>query len=145
MDSISPFPIFRLRCVALAASLLLASLEGWAAQISFSQIPAGNGGREPAPNVIISVDDSGSMAWDVTTDNATSVTANQKITLLKSALKAQFGNGTSNSGNIPDGRIRLAWQAMNRTSTLTPGATNSMKPFTGAHRTNFNSFVIAIQ
>ena len=28
------------------------------------QYPAGSSGKEPAPNVIISVDDSGSMGWD---------------------------------------------------------------------------------
>jgi type IV pilus assembly protein PilY1 len=131
------------------ACLVLVSLTGtaFAAPIVFSQVPAGNGGRPPAPNVIVTVDDSGSMAWDVTTDNVTSTAANRKINLLKSALKNTFGNGTSNSGTIPDGRIRLAWQAMHNNgnasgaASLTPGGTNSIKSFTGTHRSNFNTFV----
>ncbi len=132
---------FKCHHVAVACSICMAGNLAWAGPINFSQIPAGNGGREPAPNVIISVDDSGSMAWDIATDNTTNNVANRKITLLKQALKAQFGDGTANSGNIPDGRIRLAWQGMNRTNSLTLGATNAMKPFSGTHRVNFNSYI----
>nr|WP_315465092.1 PilC/PilY family type IV pilus protein [uncultured Rhodoferax sp.] len=119
-------------------------------QLLLSTIPAGSGGREPAPNVIVSVDDSGSMAWDINTDNTTRIAANRKITILKNALKNTFGNGTSNSGSIPDGRIRLAFQAMHDNGEFITnggakrirlGATNSMKPFSGTHRANFNTFI----
>jgi type IV pilus assembly protein PilY1 len=136
--------------VVVACSMLLSTVAGFAQQIKFSQIPAGNGGREPAPNVIITVDDSGSMGWDIDTDLTTTNVARQKMTLLKTALKSQFGDGTPNSGRVPDGRIRLAFQAMhdngsfisnNGAKTLTLGATNAMRPFTGAHRVNFNNFI----
>ena len=51
---------------ALSASLgLLCTLPSFAAPLSFMQMPAGSSAREPAPNVIITVDDSGSMGWDV--------------------------------------------------------------------------------
>jgi type IV pilus assembly protein PilY1 len=129
------------------ACLLLALSAAQAGPLTLSSGPPSNGGSEPAPNVILTVDDSGSMDWDVTTDNDTSTTANKKITLLKNSLKAEFGDGTANSGKIPDGRIRLAWQALHNNGSssgagsLTPGATNAMRSFTGAHRTNFNSFV----
>lgn len=140
----------RLSPVAIACCLALVTSGGaLAAPLALSQIPAGNGSRQPAPNVIISVDDSGSMAWDVITDSAT-ITNGKKIDLLKQSLKAQFGDGTSNSGKVPDGRIRLAWQSMwdNGSSisntgakSIKLGALNSIKPFSGTHRTNFNAFV----
>lgn len=138
----------RLSRITLACIVLIASGKAaQAAQLTLSQAPAGNGGMEPAPNVIVTVDDSGSMDWDVTTDNTTSTTANKKITLLKNALKATFGDGTANSGIIPDSRIRLAWQAMHNNGnssgagSLTPGNTNTIRPFVGTHRNNFNSFI----
>lgn len=136
--------------VAMACCLVLVAGNGaLAAPLSLSQIPAGNGSRQPAPNVIISVDDSGSMAWDVITDSST-ITNGKKIDLLKQSLKAQFGDGTSNSGKTPDNRIRLAWQSMwdngnsisgNGAKRITLGATNSIKAFSGTHRTNFNTFI----
>ena len=62
-----------------------------AAPLDLAQYPAGTASRQPAPNVIVSVDDSGSMG---TTG----------ITALKDALKKTFS-----ANNIPDGRVRLAW------------------------------------
>lgn len=136
----------KLSSVAFACMLLcLYPNFGHAAQLLLSTVPAGSGGREPAPNVIVSIDDSGSMDEAIITGSRTS-----KMSVLKSALKKTFGDGTSNSGTIPDGRIRLAFQAMHDNGafienkgarTLSLGATNSMKPFSGSHRVNFNSFI----
>ena len=93
-----------------------------AASIPLSQKPVGTGSMQPAPNVIITVDDSGSMAFHVDTDNTKNVPVDkQKMTLLKQSLKAQFGNGTANSGKVPDKRIRLAWQSMHNNGSA-PGA-----------------------
>ncbi|MBK9345462.1 MAG: hypothetical protein IPN06_03030 [Burkholderiales bacterium] len=150
----SPRGAFRMSHVGAAClALMAASQVSFAAQLSLSQVPAGNGSSEPAPNVILTVDDSGSMDWDVTT-GSTTITTGKKIDLLKDALKTTFGDGTSNSGIIPDGRIRLAWQAMhdnnssissNGAKSIKLGAKNSIKPFvgggTGSHRANFNAFV----
>ena len=131
---------------ALGMAYLLLTLSGaQATPLTLSTAPPTNSGSEPRPNVIITVDDSGSMDWDIN-DNSTSTTANKKITLLKNALTATFGNTTF----IPDGRIRLAWQAMwdngnsitnNGAESIILGAKNSMRLFSGTHRTNFNSFV----
>lgn len=140
---------FRCRPIPLACAFVALSVPSFAfaTPLSLTQVPAGNGGREPAPNVVISVDDSGSMGWDIDTDASTSDSSRKKMTLLKNSLKNVFGNGTANSGMIPDNRIRLAWQAMHNNGgadgadSLTAGATNSIKPFQGAHRTAFNTFV----
>ncbi|NMM08465.1 PilC/PilY family type IV pilus protein [Polaromonas sp.] len=99
-----------------------------AAQWPLAQYPAGSASREPAPNVIVSVDDSGSMG-------ATG------IATLKDALKQTFV-----ASNVPDDQIRLAWQSMNRCSGIPSDSTacgnkNGMKPLSGAHRTNFFTWV----
>lgn len=99
-----------------------------AAPLDLAQYPAGTASRQPAPNVIVSVDDSGSMG---TTG----------ITALKDALKQTFS-----ANNIPDGRVRLAWQSMNRCSGIpnmsSPcSGNNTMKPLEGTHRSNFLTWV----
>lgn len=135
--------LWRHSCIFAACLALTGGAH--AAQLLLTQIPAGSGGKEPPPNVIITVDDSGSMGEAVSSTDSTS-----KMTLLKSALRATFGDGTSNSGKIADGRIRLAFQTMhdngsfiasNGATSIKMGATNSMKSFTGTHRTNFESFI----
>lgn len=132
-------------CVALLAAAPTLST----AALALAQYPPVSGGSEPAPNVIISVDDSGSMGWDVD-GNPTNTISSKRITLLKNSLKSVFGNPTANPptfGTVPDNRIRLAWQVMHNNgdapgaSNLTHGATNSIKAFSGTHRTNFNTFI----
>jgi type IV pilus assembly protein PilY1 len=166
---------FYLQPVSLACMVLVALTASnlAAAPITLSQQPAGNGGREPAPNIVLSIDDSGSMGWDVngcqTADWNVPTYGNQhepgstgcgpvgtistnpsRISALRSALRAQFGDGTANSGLLTDDRIRLAWQAMHNNGSatdagsLTAGNTNSMKRFSGTHRTNFNSFIASL-
>lgn len=124
--------------LAIGAGMLALCAAAHAAPLTFVQSPPGTA-REPAPNVIISVDDSGSMGWDVNgcqtmdydvttfgdqldpsrsaTDPAcpsrTTNTQPSRIASLKAALRNTFGNGTaSNRGIIADERIRLAWQAL---------------------------------
>jgi type IV pilus assembly protein PilY1 len=113
------------------------------AQYTLSQTPPVASVKQPAPNVILTLDDSGSMGG-------------AKMTGLKASLKAQFGNGTPNSGKLPDDSIRLAWQAMwdnnpngggrvgteqVRQNVLTAGSVNSIKQFSGTHRRSFDRFV----
>ncbi|MBK9571350.1 MAG: hypothetical protein IPO43_00920 [Rhodoferax sp.] len=159
------------------AGLTATSLAVQAAPLTLATVPAGSGGREPAPNVIVSVDDSGSMGWDVqgcvtldfksawyggffnqsspapdpacpaaTLANATANLNPSRMASLKAALLAQFND----TARTPDNRIRLAWQSMwghtpstqgAITNQLTLGATNSMKPLAGTHRSNFVSWV----
>lgn len=92
--------------------------------LSLVQYPAGSGSVEPAPNVIVSVDNSGSMG-------------DTGIAALKSALNTAFS-----ATNVPDNRIRLAWQSMNSCNGIpATGCNNSMKPLSGTHRTNFLNWV----
>jgi type IV pilus assembly protein PilY1 len=114
-------------------------------QLTLSTAPPPSTGTEPHPNVIVTVDDSGSMSDSVSGSGGTS-----KMTALKAALLGTFGDTTL----IPDGRIRLAWQSMHDNgnfisnsgaSTIKLGAKNSMKLFSGttsgSHRQNFTQFV----
>lgn len=119
-------PIWTILAV-LAASHSEATL---AAQLSLSQAPPGTA-TEPAPNIIVSVDDSGSMGA-------------AGMATLKNALAQTFS-----STNVSDGRVRLAWQSMNTcraisTNGATPagcGAFNGARPLEGAHRVNFLNWV----
>jgi len=159
---------------------LLSVLSAHAAPMTFTSAPAGASAREPAPNVIISVDDSGSMGWDVggcptplfdgrygaisdparpagsPACGAANLNGNPaRITSLRNALLNTFGNTTTGTkGIIPDDNIRLGWQVMwdngrgvrpagqqNAQNSLAAGAVNSVKRFSGAHRTNFNNFI----
>lgn len=142
---------FFLQPVSLACMVLVALSASnlAAAPIALSQVPAGNSGREPAPNVIISVDNSGSMAWDANGDSSTSATNPSRMTSLKAALTNQFIIlDTAGNPKVPNNRIRLAWQSMWVNSggvagsdSLTLGATNAMKRLSDAHRANFSTFV----
>ncbi|OGB21178.1 MAG: hypothetical protein A3I66_20400 [Burkholderiales bacterium RIFCSPLOWO2_02_FULL_57_36] len=177
----------QLSSVSVASKIVVAALlaqlgasTALAVPYSLAQQPAGTGGREPAPNVILSIDDSGSMGWDVngcmtmdwdfayygsrfdagaSAGNCPARESNpnpSRMASLKSALFSQFGDAslaTPTKGKIPDGRIRLAWQAMwnngrgndNQAGNLTVGNLNSMKPFSGTHRANFSSFVTSLR
>lgn len=121
-------------CLAVLTLLAGQSNSLWAAQLGLAQVPAGNGGREPAPNIIISVDDSGSMG-----------------TAGMSDLRAALNNAFS-AANIPDDSIRLGFQAMWRCRGLESAGNayktygvncpdNRVQRFGGTHRSNFNAWV----
>lgn len=98
-----------------------------AAKLPLQQAPAGSA-TEPAPNIIVSVDDSGSMGAS-------------GIATLKAALTRTFS-----VSNVIDGKVRLAWQSMNRcrgipSSSTDCGSKNGIKPLQGTHRTNFLTWV----
>lgn len=121
----------------------------FAAPLSLAQSPPG-AAREPAPNIIVSVDDSGSMGWDINgcaTLDFDSVTYNgysnepgatgcptpstntnaSRIRSLRNALINTFGNPTTGTrGIVNDNRIRLAWQVMwdNGRTSRPAGQTN---------------------
>lgn len=127
---------YRLHQLALAVGLAMGlSNYTHAAPLSLAQVPQGNGGREPAPNLIITVDDSGSMG-------TTGMTA------LRNALTTSFSTTA-----LPDDAIRLGFQAMWRCRGFGPSATHStggtcpenrVRPFSGAHRQGFNDWVNAL-
>jgi len=115
---------------ALCAALALAILPppALAAPLALSTLPAEAVYREPAPNIIVSVDDSGSMG-------AAGMAA------LRDALSATFS-----AANLPDHLIRLAWQSMNRCNGIPRtdaacGHDNGMRPLAGTHRSRFLEWV----
>ncbi|WP_326538865.1 pilus assembly protein [Pseudorhodoferax sp.] len=110
-----------------------------AEQLPLMQYPAGAASRQPAPNVILTLDDSGSMG------SATSAGAGMYE--LKRALQDVF---SASAQNIPDGSIRLAWNAMNKCrafpadSVTHPngcGSNNLMRVLDATHRANFLKWV----
>lgn len=123
-----------------------------------------------APNVIISVDDSGSMDFGVkTTSDGSSKTGKgytvpddsgnwnndaKRINVLKYALKTVFNDKEL----IPENKIRIAWQTMHNNANSTDAGnvnsttmkTNSMRPIDGTvgtkiHRENFLAFIAALK
>jgi type IV pilus assembly protein PilY1 len=121
-----------------AAIAFLFASHAQATQMTLAQVPAGNGGKEPAPNIIVTVDDSGSMATK--TNGVTGINA------LKSALQTVFS-----ATNIPDDSIRLGFQAMWRCRGLSATPYKSSRSmvcpdtrimkFSGKHRTDFDNWV----
>jgi len=121
----TPTPLQK-TAIALLIGTISSQHLAQAAAIPLVQYPAGSASREPAPNVVISVDNSGSMG-------------SAGITALKDALTATFS-----ASNVPDNRIRLAWQSMHGCNGFPSSGcsnNNTMKPLAGAHRTNFMTFV----
>ncbi|WCT25300.1 pilus assembly protein [Acidovorax temperans] len=116
-----------------------------------------------APNVIISVDDSGSMNFGVKTDYTVPDTTGpgysvpdsngkwkddaRRVNVLKYALKEVF----SNKNLIPENKLRIAWQSMNKGTQKNVNAAgmviNSMRPIDAVvgtnkvHRDNFLAFI----
>ena len=160
-------PRGRQRLIALAAAAALTPQFSWA--LTLVESPPGSQQPYVAPNVIISVDDSGSMGYrlDRSTSGGTqNITAPNpdgswnlaapRMNILKYALKQVFNDTTL----LPDKKIRLAWQVMwnnggspgvgpkksngsaGATSVnSTTSGTNSMKVLDGTHRADFLSFV----
>lgn len=117
-------------CLALLASGTLGHLVH-AAPLQLAQHPP-RLSREPAPNVIVSVDNSSSLG-------------NSGLRDLKAGLKTGFSEQ-----RLDDGRIRLAWQAMHGCRGLpgNPAACrghNAMRPLKGEHRQRFMAWVDALE
>lgn len=148
-------PRFSKTLLTLAASATLAPHGSWA--LTLAEGPPGTIEPYVAPNVIISIDDSGSMDWQLTNSSAglATITAPnadgswdtraKRINILKYSLQQIF-NDTS---LLPDKKIRLSWQAMwnngNSPNAKSVDSTamnqNSMRVLDSAHRTNFLNFV----
>lgn len=158
-------PCFRKNLIALAVGTALAPHVAWA--IDLVQAPPGTVQPYVTPNVIISIDDSGSMDFRVDRESSSGATnstvpnddgtwpgTSRRMNVLKYSLQSIFDptHPKYDSALLPDKKIRLAWQAMNANNG-TPGtlpgtaggtptlATNSMKVLAGTHRTNFLTFI----
>ena len=148
---------------AVVSGLVLAQTVVHAAQYPLAQVPRNSAVAEPAPNVIVSVDNSGSMDFSSRASDpsgAPPAGVPSRMNALKTALRSSFS-----AASIPDGRIRLAWQAMNDNKKsndtcvgflgdVGPGDyhasrcqiggvsnANSMRPLDQRHRANFMSWV----
>jgi len=143
----------------LALAIGTAFTPTWA--LDLAEAPPGTVEPYVRPNVIISIDDSGSMGYKLVPKDANDRTAGtvrtapvnntwpgdtQRLSVLKYTVKQVF-NDTELLG---DGKIRLAWQSMwnNGTSKNFPGADNvntsgkhNMKILDATHRQNFIDFV----
>lgn len=130
-------PLFKKTALGALIAAVCTPHVSLADPLDFSTLPPGFVSIPPTPNVILSVDDSGSMDEKVGGgDN------NTKMFRLKEALATVFNDKLL----LPDGKIRLAWQVMHNNGgspgagSLTVGAVNSMKILDDTHRTNFLSF-----
>lgn len=156
---------FRKHWLAWAAGAALTPTPLWALELV--QAPPGTVQPYVTPNVIISIDDSGSMNYRLDQENATNASNrtepdlaggkwssnSRRMNVLKYALKGIFDPNDPNYDNtlLPDSKIRLAWQSMNgnnstpntlnSSSTAAVAQTNSMKVLDSSHRTNFISFI----
>jgi len=114
-------PNFRKNLLALAVCAALASQGAWALDLVQEPPLPTSKPSYVAPNVIISIDDSGSMGFRVNqgdTSGATNETVpgpggvwpntSRRMNVLKYALKSVF----SDTVLIPPNKIRLGWQAM---------------------------------
>lgn len=110
---------------------------GWADPLDLSKLPPGLVSVPPTADVVLTVDDSGSMSEQVGGGDTKT-----KMFRLKEALGIVFNDKIL----LPDGKIRLAWQSMWNNGgspgagSLTPGAINSMKVLDNTHRANFLGF-----
>jgi len=135
----APFPL----------ALLLAAIvaPAGAAQMNFAQYPAGTAYKAPIPNVILSVDTSGSMEFcDV---NGVQRSGNsfcrnsgdiRRITYLKQGLQSTLINSSKY-----DEQFRLSWQSFAcddiPSGSGNCGNKNAMARFSGTHKSNFADWV----
>ena len=152
-------PRFRKHLIALAACAALAPFSTWA--LDLAESPPGTVEPYVRPNVIISVDDSGSMDWKMANTNAgtDSIIAPKpdgswhpdakRINILKHSLKQVFNDTTL----LPDEKIRFSWQTMwnngnspdAKSVNNTSMKQNSMRILKSGHRTKFFSFIDSLK
>ncbi|MDR2875049.1 MAG: hypothetical protein LBV44_03860, partial [Methylobacillus sp.] len=134
--------------LALAISAALAPASAWA--LNLQEAPPQVVPPYVAPNVIISLDDTGSMGSTDMKDPVSGAYIS-RLTALKNAVKSVF----QDKDLLPDGKIRLAWQsiwigtyggseALKKAGSFGPNQLNSMAPLEGAHRTDFIAFINAL-
>lgn len=114
-----------------------------AAQLSLVQYPAGSVARQPAPNVVLTLDDSGSMQYNKAGGTVGERDPTSGMYALKDALQKTF---SATAQNIPDGAIRLAWNSMNRCQRIPDtndgcNSLNGMRTLDATHRANFLNWV----
>lgn len=157
------YSFFRKNLITSSAISLFMPQLAYALELN--QSPPGTVQPYVRPNVLISLDDSGSMAYRLdsessTSDNSTTPNADgtwpntrKRINVLKYAMRSIFDttNQRYDSSLLPDGKIRLAWITMNGggstptnfsySNGIPTSSTNSMKVMNSSHRSNFLKFI----
>lgn len=123
----------RRTALAVLISAIGAPVATWAAPADLVQYPAGTAYKAPIPNVILSIDTSGSMG---TNDNG----VKSRIQYVKDDLKTVLISSTKY-----DNQFRLAWQsfACNGIPSSSGGCSNNntMAKFIGTQKTNFGTWL----
>jgi type IV pilus assembly protein PilY1 len=156
---------FSKNVLAVAAGAVFVPCSSWA--LDLAESPPGTVEPYVRPNVIISVDDSGSMDWKVansSTGNASVTNPNpdgswpsdaKRINILKYALRSIFDttHPKYDASLMPDKKIRIAWQTLWNNGSAADAKnvdsssmkTNSMRVLQGTHRSNFLTFVNSLR
>lgn len=126
----------------LIAAIGMPPLAG-AEQLSLVQFPPGSSSKQPTPNVIITLDDSSSMRYNLAGKDVGEANTTSGMWALKDALQKTF---SAASGYIPDGSIRMAWHSMNNCRAIPSssggcGSLNAMRILDATHRANFLNWV----
>ncbi|RQO82053.1 pilus assembly protein [Acidovorax sp. FJL06] len=120
--------------LAILIAAIWAPLTAWSAQIPLVQYPAGTAYKAPVPNVILTVDTSGSMG---------TVDSGQTKSRLKNVIDGL--NGTLINSTKYDGQFRLAWQSFTCNNIPSNGGNcagkNAMGKFESTHKTDFGTWV----
>jgi type IV pilus assembly protein PilY1 len=95
----------------MVGGLITTQVVANASPYVLSQVPQNTAVSEPSPNVIVSVDNSGSMAYSSNSADGSVPPTGSTATRMKALQDALIRNFAAD--RIPDNRIRLAWQAMN--------------------------------
>ena len=164
----STHSLFHKHSIALAAVAALTSTGALA--LDLAQSPPGKLNPYVAPNVIITIDDSGSMNYAIALrangdprsgsfrtgpgftepkPNGTWELTARRISVLKYTVKKVFSNKTLLPNHGEGRSIRFAWQAMHNngrsdgadTVDRTDFKKNSMRYLDEAHRKNFLDFI----
>ncbi|WP_029696286.1 pilus assembly protein [Comamonas badia] len=157
-----PYLPFQKNLLVLAISAGLAPATTWALNLVQEPPLPTSKSAFVAPNVIISIDDSGSMNFGVKTDYTVSNISGpgysepdadgkwkndaRRVNVLKYSLNKIFND----KDLIPENKLRIAWQSMNNGSQKNVNAagmvTNSMRPIDAVvsgkvQRANFLTFI----
>lgn len=120
--------------LAILIAAIFAPTITWADQLPLVQYPAGTAYKTPIPNVILTVDTSGSMD---TKDGGASVS---RLGFVRNGLKTTLVDSAKY-----DGQFRLAWQSFVcndiPSSNGNCGGKNAMGKYADTHKTNFGTWV----
>ena len=119
--------------LASAVATIGLPLSVLGAPLDFANYPAGSAYRMPAPNVILSVDNSGSMGGK-------DGTAKTRLQWLKEGLQSTLINQSNY-----DNKFRLAWQSFSCDNIPSSAGgcanKNALSAFAGDHKANFATWV----